>query len=95
MIFEWDPAKNEEKIRKHFLDFSDAHEIFGGPMLVAANDRFEYGEVRIRAIGFLRNLVVVLVFTESKDDTIRLISLRKALKAERERFYEYLQNRLG
>ena len=95
MNFDWDPVKNEENIRKHFLDFADAHAVFDGPLLRAVDDRFDYGEIRFRAIGILRNLVIVIVFTEPNDDTIRVISLRRALKAERERFYEYLQNRLG
>jgi uncharacterized DUF497 family protein len=95
MRFEWDPAKNEENIRKHFLDLSDAREIFEGPLLAVVDDRFDYGEPRITAIGILRNLVVVLIFTERNDDIIRIISLRRALKNERQNFYEYLQNRLG
>jgi uncharacterized DUF497 family protein len=95
MNFEWDRAKNEDNIRKHYLDFSDAHEIFDGPMLAAVDDRFDYGEVRTRVIGVLRNLIVVIVFSEIDDDTIRIISLRRALKSEREKFYEYLRNRLG
>jgi uncharacterized DUF497 family protein len=47
------------------------------------------------AIGFLRQHVVVGIFVEGEDDTIRFISLRKALKHERERFEEFLRNELG
>lgn len=43
----------------------------------------------------LRNVVVVAVYTEPTEDTIRIISLRKALKHERERFKEGLRNELG
>lgn len=32
------------------------------------------------AIGFLRNLVVVVAFTGPEPDVLRMISLRKALK---------------
>ena len=46
-------------------------------------------------IGFLRERVIVIVFVERADDTIRIISLRKALKHERERFEEFLRNELG
>jgi uncharacterized DUF497 family protein len=95
MKFEWDEAKNDENIRKHYLDFADAHEMFDGPMLASIDDRFDYDEVRYNAIGVLGNLVVVIVFAEVNDDTIRVISLRRALKKERERFYEHLKNRLG
>ena len=52
-------------------------------------------EQRLAAIGFLRLHVVAVIFLEGEDDTIRIISLRKALKHERERFEEFLRNELG
>ena len=39
--------------------------------------------------------VVVLVFTEKADETIRIISFRKALKDERKRFEYYYKNEFG
>ncbi len=39
--------------------------------------------------------VVVLVFTEPDEHTIRIISLRKALRHERERFGACLEDQLG
>jgi uncharacterized protein len=95
MNFEWDESKNQKNIEKHFFDFADAREVFSGPMLTVPDDRFDYDEVRFRGLGVLRNIVVVIAFTELNDDTIRVISLRRALKRERERFYEFLKNRLG
>lgn len=50
-------CKNVENIRKHYLDFSDAYQIFEGPMFTGTDDRFDYGEARIVGIGVLRNLV--------------------------------------
>ncbi len=88
-------SKNDENIRKHFLDFEDARLVFDGPMLTAIDDRFEYDETRIVAIGFLRNLVVVLVYTEPADGVVRIISFRKALKNERQKFFRFFQDRLG
>ena len=50
--FEWDEAKNQINIRKHNLDFSDAPEIFTGPMLTILDTRFDYDENRwIRKFG--------------------------------------------
>lgn len=95
MKFEWDPSKNERNIRKHHLDFADSWKVFQGPMLTQLEDRFEYEEMRTVSIGFLEELIVVLVFVEIADDIIRPISFRKANKNERERFYKYLANRLG
>lgn len=94
MRFEWDEEKNKENIRKHELDFADAWEIFDAPMLSQLDTREDYGEARSIGVGFLRNFVVVVVYTEA-EDVIRIISLRKALKHERTRFEEALRNELG
>ena len=95
MNFEWDEKKNSENIRKHGFDFADAWEIFELPMLTVADTREVYDEDRFVGAGFLRQRVVLIVFAEREDDTIRIISLRKALKHERERFGEHLRNALG
>jgi len=95
VTFEWDEQKNKESIRKHGLDFADAWEIFEAPMLTAPDTREDYGEDRWVSIGFLRNSVVVITYTEREGEVIRLISLRKALKHERTRFEEALRDELG
>lgn len=92
--FDWDDDKNRKNIRKHGFDFTDAWEIFEAPMLRMLDTREDYGEDRWVGIGFLGNRIVVVVFTEPEEDTIRIISLRKALKHERKRFEEHLQNGL-
>lgn len=93
MRYVWDESKRQSNIRKHGFDFRDAHEIFDGPMLVRLDTRFEYGEDRWIGLGFLREIVVVVVYTEaSKGDMRRVISLRKALNYERKRFEEHLSN---
>ena len=93
MQFEWDEAKRQENFRKHGLDFKDAPELFLNPRLVKLDTRFDYGEDRWVAIGIIKDRIVVMVYAE--DDTnevIRIISLRKALNYERERFQEYLSD---
>src|SRR5712691_10885860 len=92
MNFEWDENKNNENIRKHGFDFGDAWEVFELPMLTSSDAREAYKDERSIGVGFLRQRIVVVVFAERDDDTIRIISLRKALKHERERFGEYLRN---
>jgi uncharacterized protein len=93
--FEWDEEKNQENIRKHSFDFADAWEIFEAPMRTALDTREDYSEDRWNGIGLLGNRIVVVVFTERGEDTIRIISLRKALKHEREKFEEALRDGLG
>ena len=43
----------------------------------------------------IRGRVVVVVYTERGEDTIRVISLRKALSDERTQYEQTLQERLG
>ncbi len=95
MKFEWDGEKNKENIRKHNLDFNDASEIFELPMLIRVDNREDYGELRFIGIGLLKNFVVVLVYAERENDIIRIISLRKALRYERQKFENQLRNELG
>jgi uncharacterized DUF497 family protein len=93
--FEWDENKRTENIKKHGLDFADAWQIFYGFVLVDVDNREDYGETRFLGIGFLRNIIVVIVFTEPDEETIRIISLRKALNYEREKFEQYIKDELG
>lgn len=93
MRFEWDERKNEENIRKHGLDLGDAEEVFDSPMLVRLDDRRDYGEDRWSGIGVAQGRTVVVVFTERDDgETIRIISLRKALTYERNDYEKSLSH---
>ena len=56
------------------------------------DEREDYGEDRWIGIGILRNIVAVVVFTEPRQDTIRIISARKANKHERKRYKQALTN---
>ena len=89
MRFEWDEHKRETNIRRHGFDFADAKQVFAGPVLVRLDMRQDYGEDRWIGIGITNGRVVVVVYTEQDNgETIRIISLRKALKHERKRFEE-------
>jgi uncharacterized protein len=92
--FEWDEQKNRANIRKHGFDFADAYEIFAAPMLVWLDAGEDYDEERYIGMGFLKEHVVVVVFNERNSDTVRIISLRKALKHERLKFEEAIRNGL-
>jgi uncharacterized protein len=95
MNFEWDERKNEVNIDKHGFDFSDAHRIFDLPMAVDLDQRNDYGEDRWIGTGLLNGRVVVVIYTEPDGQTVRIISLRKALSYERRNYEQYLKNGLG
>ena len=95
MIFEWDENKNRENVGKHGIDFLDAVRAFSGLMLVRPDVRLDYGEDRWIGTGFLKNLVIVVVFADRGDEVLRIITARKADKNERFEFEQEIRNRLG
>lgn len=88
MYFEWDEKKNRENIRKHGFDFSDAWEIFQGPLVSDLDLLTDYGEDRWIVIGLLGSRTAVVTFVMRGTQTIRIISLRKASRHERKKFEE-------
>ncbi|MHC5762947.1 BrnT family toxin [Nostoc sp.] len=90
MQFEWDETKNLENIRKHRIDFADVPGMFENSMLIELDERFDYGEDRWIGIGFLGNGVAVVVWTERRNNIVRIISARRANRYERQRLEQYL-----
>jgi uncharacterized DUF497 family protein len=95
MKFEWDERKNEVNIDKHGFDFTDAYRIFDLPMAVEIDRRSDYSEDRWIGTEMLDGRVAVVIYTEPDEDTVRIISLRKALSYERKNYEQYLKNGLG
>lgn len=97
MRFEWNEAKRRANIAKHGVDFVDAPEMFTGlaPMQISLDIREDYPEDRFIGIGSIKGRVMVVVFSEPAPGSIRIISLRKALKHEQKKFESALRNRLG
>jgi uncharacterized protein len=90
MQFEWDESKNLENIRKHEIDFADVCAMFDSEMLIELDDRFDYGEDRSLGIGFLGLGIAVVVWTERRNNVIRIISARRANRHEQKRLEQYL-----
>ena len=86
MTYTWDEEKNRANIRKHGIDFLDVPAMFQHPMVTFLDQRKDYGEDRRIGMGILKTLLAVVVFTEPKPETIRIISARKATQHE-ERIY--------
>ena len=95
MRFEWDQQKRQANIAKHGLDFVDLPKVFRLPLRISLDERQDYGEDRWVGLGILDGRVVVVVFTEPDETTIRIISLRKALPYERKLYERYLKDELG
>jgi uncharacterized DUF497 family protein len=83
--FNWDAAKNEANRRKHGISFEEAESVFfdEGALLINDPDHSE-SEERFILLGMAASMkILVVCHTYRKDDTeIRIISARKATKAE-------------
>ncbi|WP_287079233.1 MULTISPECIES: BrnT family toxin [unclassified Microcystis] len=58
MEFEWDDQKNNINIEKHGIDFNFAKEIFSGVWISKPDNRRDYGEERLIALGLLGEFVL-------------------------------------
>ena len=89
MKYEWDEAKSRKNLAKHGLSFEDAAVVFSGPCVTFEDDRSEYGEKRLIALGLLAGRLVVVARTP-RDDGTRIISMRKGNRREQKIYQERL-----
>jgi len=90
-VFTWDERKRLSNLRKHRIDFRDAHSIFDGYTLTAEDVRESYGEQRLLTLGLLHGVVVSVTHTERRG-RVRIISIRKATKDEAHRYFSSLSD---
>lgn len=90
MIFTWDAAKNLANIRRHAIAFDDARRIFDGPTVERVDDRFDYGEVRVYAIGLVNGVEMTVIYTDRDEGERHLISAWRAEPHERRYFWRHV-----
>jgi uncharacterized protein len=83
-------AKRDKTLRERGLDFSDAAEVFLGPIFEIEDMRFDYGEQRILCFGLLHGRMVVVGYVE-RSGSRHIFTMRKANDREKKKF----QNKLG
>jgi uncharacterized DUF497 family protein len=90
--FEWDPHKDQANQKKHGLSFDEAAALLAGESdyLEVYDHEHSDEEDRFIAIGPMRAGVVVVVYTERRDDVIRIVSARKATRGEVRLLRRYL-----
>ncbi len=91
MRFIWDERKRRSNLRIHGFDFRDAPRTFEGPTYTFEDDRFDYDEQRFVTLGFLGDLAVSIVHTETPI-AIRVISFRKATRNETSILFQSLKD---
>ena len=90
MSFSWDPTKNAANVRRHGIAFEDARRIFEGPTVEREDDRFDYGEVRMYAIGLVNGVEITVIYTDRDGDERHLISAWRSEPHERRFFWRKL-----
>jgi uncharacterized DUF497 family protein len=91
MRFEWDESKRLSNLEKHGLDFREAAAVFGQEHVIVRS-AYRGEEERLLAIGTLDGRFVTAVHT-MRSATIRIISLRRATREERQKYQKLLGER--
>lgn len=87
--FEWDNNKNEINKKKHKVSFEEAKTVFyDEEALIIDDPEHSKEEERFVILGFSNkaNLLVVCHCYRASETVIRIISARKATKAETEQY---------
>jgi len=87
--FTWDESKRQSNLKKHGFDFKDAASVFAGEVVTVEDTRYNYGEERFATLASLQSRIILIIHTE-QDDTIRIISMRKATNHEEQSYYQQL-----
>jgi uncharacterized DUF497 family protein len=87
--FEWDDAKAIRNKERHGVPFAAVSNFDFDTALVFKDDRREYGEERMIAVGFIKDRLHVVVYT-LRATTIRVISLHKANRREIEAYVDQI-----
>ena len=85
----FDEEKRLLTLERRGLDFARAGEIFAGAVYTWADDRFDYGEPRYNTFGTLDGRLVAITWT-IRDNTRRIISMRKANEREQAHYRRHL-----
>lgn len=90
MRYSWDDEKNRRNIRERGLSFEDAKRIFEGPTVEKVDDRFDYGEVRVYAIGLVNGVEITVIYTDREDER-RIISAWRSEPHERRTYWQNIE----
>ena len=87
LVFEWDSAKDETNRRKHGVSFESATRVFLDTNRI---ERYDFAhsssEDRYLTIGMADGILMV-IYTERRENTLRLISARTATRHEKEAYH--------
>ena len=88
MPFDWGPAKSRRTLQERGFDFEYAAGIFLGPTLEKQDDRHDYGELRMQAVGRVGGDVLFVVYTD-RGEVRHIISARRASRRKRKSWQSF------
>jgi uncharacterized DUF497 family protein len=87
ILFEWDKQKAAINKVRHSIGFDTAKLVFMDPNRSEKyDDKDDYGEDRWNTIGAVGERLLYVVFTLKGENTVRIISARKANETERKQY---------
>jgi uncharacterized DUF497 family protein len=88
----WDRAKDLANQKRHALSFEEARVLLvsGVDYLELFDEEHSEGEDRFISIGPIARGIVLVVWTERDENTVRIISARFATKREAALYREYM-----
>jgi uncharacterized DUF497 family protein len=90
--FEWDEEKRLENIRVRKVDFRVAVRIFDNPVIEAEDNRADYNEERIRALGHVGDDYYLVAYTW-RGGNRRIITAWKVSESGKKRYQAILARR--
>lgn len=89
MDLEWNAGKAELNLRKHGVSFEDAALVFYDHGRIEIHDgREDYGEDRWVTVGFASSVLLAVAYTVREEESIRIISARRATSNEQRKYRE-------
>jgi uncharacterized DUF497 family protein len=92
MQFIFDPIKDELNVRKHGISLYQASVVFSHPNKITLSS-VRQCEDRLMDIALveIHGVVLVMVYVKRSEDTVRPISLRRASRAERTLYANWIE----
>ncbi len=89
LVFEWDQNKSDKNEKKHGITFEEAKTVFNDRYAITIDDPdHSDDEYRYIDIGFSSEGRILVVWYTERNENIRIIGSRKAIRTERKAYEE-------
>jgi len=94
LLFEWDEQKSISNKKKHGISFEEAQTVFideNALLIYDPDHSIEEGRFVLLGMSFKLRLLIVCHCYRKTENIIRIISARKATRAEQKQYWERLK----